>query len=73
MFEFDQEIVKTLLSTSDAFKRLHEKHQTLKEQVQAANSGALALDDVALENLKKEKLLLKDKMSLMVRDYRQAH
>lgn len=69
MFEFEQEVVKTLVSTNDAFKRLYEKHQMLKEKVRAAHSGVLALDDVTLENLKKEKLRLKDKMAVMISQY----
>jgi uncharacterized protein YdcH (DUF465 family) len=69
MFEFEQDIVKNLVLNNDAFKRLYEKHQSLKEQIQAANIGALALDDVALENLKKEKLLLKDKMSVIINEH----
>jgi len=73
MFEFEQEIVKTLVLTNDAFKRLYEKHQTLKEQVRAAHSGAVALDDVTLENLKKEKLLLKDRMSVMINQHQRHH
>jgi uncharacterized protein YdcH (DUF465 family) len=72
MFEFDQQIVQTLLSSDDNFKRLYQKHQALKEQVHDANIGTLALDDVSLENLKKQKLQLKDKMAEMITQYRTA-
>jgi uncharacterized protein YdcH (DUF465 family) len=66
MFEADDEIVQELLSGDEEFKRLYQKHQGLKEQVNQANEGALPLDDVSLENLKKQKLLLKDRMAAMI-------
>jgi uncharacterized protein YdcH (DUF465 family) len=73
MFEFDQEIVQTLLSTDETFRRLYEKHRMLKQQVHEANIGALPMDDVSLENMKKQKLLLKDKMAQMIEKYRKQH
>jgi len=41
--------------------------------VRDANTGKEALDDVCLENLKKEKLLLKDRMAVMIENYRRTH
>ena len=73
MFEHDQEIVDSLLSEDDDFKRMYEKHGKLKQQVRDANLGAEPLDDFALENLKKEKLLLKDRMAAIIASYREAH
>jgi len=73
MFEHDQEIVNSLLSEDEDFKRLFEKHGKLKQLVRDANIGTEPLDDFALENLKKEKLLLKDRMAAMIANYRQAH
>ena len=73
MFEYDQEIVDTLLSENADFKRLYEKHGELKEKVHSANIGVDAVDDVTLENLKKEKLLLKDRMSVFIESYRREH
>ena len=73
MFEHDQEIVDSLLSEDEDFKRLYEKHGKLKQQVREANIGTEPLDDFALENLKKEKLLIKDRMAAMIATYRQAH
>lgn len=73
MFEYDQEIVESLLSEDDDFKRLYEKHSKLKQQVNDANLGTGPLDDFSLENLKKEKLHVKDMMAAKIEQYRQVH
>ena len=73
MFEYDQQVVEALLTENDDFKRLYEKHVELKQRVQDANAGAEPVDDYSLENMKKEKLLLKDRMAAMIQDYRRAH
>ncbi|HSR61997.1 MAG TPA: DUF465 domain-containing protein [Gammaproteobacteria bacterium] len=73
MFEYDQDIVESLLSENVDFKRLYDKHGELKQQVQEANLGNNPLDDISLEKLKKEKLLLKDRMAHMIEDYRRTH
>ena len=72
MFEFDQQIVSTLMSEDSNFKRLYEKHSELKETVNQANLGELTINDLALETLKKQKLLLKDQMAEMIRRYRET-
>ena len=73
MFEHDQEIVNSLLSEDADFKRLYEKHGQLKQKVRDANLGENPMDDFTLENLKKEKLQLKDRMAVKIANYRQAH
>jgi len=73
MFEFEQEIVDSLLGEDEDFKRLYEKHEELKQKVKEANIGVQAVDEYSLGNLKKEKLLLKDRMANMIAGYRQAH
>ena len=70
MFEFDQNIVDSLLSENNDFKRLYEKHGELKRRVKEANIGAAAIEHFDLENMKKEKLMLKDQMAAMIEDYR---
>lgn len=70
MFEHEQEIVETLLATNDQFKRLYDKHRQLKAKVHEAHIGTLPLDDFELEKLKKQKLLLKDQMAGMIRQFR---
>lgn len=73
MFEYDESIVRALLNDSDEFKYLYNKHHDLKDKVRKAETGVLPLDDVALGAMKKEKLLAKDKMALMIDDYRREH
>ena len=73
MFEYEQEIVDALLNESENFKRLHSRHGELKQQVNQANSGATPVDAYDLDNLKKEKLHVKDQMAAMISQYRQTH
>ena len=72
MFENDARIVEDLLSSNDGFRRLHDKHQSLKQRVHDAIEDD-ALDDQKLGALKKEKLLAKDQMAAMIEDYRRTH
>ena len=73
MFEYDQDIVNFLLNESNDFRRLYNKHDDLKRTVQEANEGHISVDEISLEGLKKEKLYIKDCMSLMIEDYRRSH
>ena len=73
MFENDQGTVDTLLSQNDEFRRLYDKHTVLKSQVQDANGGAISMEQLAHEELKKEKLSLKDQMAVMIKDYHAIH
>jgi len=73
MFEYEQEIVDTLLTENEDFKRLYSRHGELKDKVKDVNSGLVTLDDYALDTMKKEKLLLKDRMAAMIDEYRQRH
>lgn len=73
MFEHDQEIVDALLTENADFKRLYTKHNELKQRVHQANVTTGSMDEYTLENMKKEKLLLKDRMAAMIHDYRREH
>lgn len=73
MFEYDQEIVSSLLQENEDFRRLYTKHTELKQQVADVHTGATPMDDFSLEKIKKEKLLLKDRMAQMIENYRQHH
>lgn len=72
MFEYDQDIVEKLLASDEQFQSLYEHHRELKQKVRDAELGAIALDDTRLGTLKREKLLTKDKMALMIARYRRA-
>ncbi len=73
MFEHDQHIVNSLLSENNDFKRLYDKHDMLKQRVKEVNAGVVPMDDLSLEKIKKEKLMIKDRMAHMIEDYRQTH
>lgn len=73
MFEYDREIVASLLNNNEAFRRLYVKHEELKNQVDEINHGLTPADEKQLGFLKKEKLLLKDRMASIIAGYRQSH
>ena len=73
MFEDQQNIVKSLLQENKDFSRLHNKHSELKDKISLANEGKEAIDHLILEQLKKQKLSLKDQMANMIYEYQQSH
>lgn len=73
MFEYEDEIVETLLNENMKFKALFNKHNELKAKVRSAEDGVAPLDDLALGAVKKEKLLAKDRMAAMIDGYRREH
>ena len=73
MFEYDQQIVTTLLNANEDFQELYKQHNDLKEKVRSAELGVLPMDDLSLGTMKKEKLLAKDKMAAMIERYRREH
>ena len=73
MFEQDQEIVESLLDKDRSFRRLYNKDCQLKSKVKEANEGFVGISDFDLEILKKEKLLIKDRMAVIIEDYRHTH
>lgn len=66
MFEHEQEIVSKLLTDNSQFRSLYNRHLLLKQQVKDAETGATATDHFHLGEMKKEKLLAKDKMAAMI-------
>ncbi len=73
MFEYDQDIVTSLLNDNAQFQQLFKQHNDLKEKVRNAELGVLPVDDITLGMMKKEKLLAKDKMAAMIEQYRREH
>ncbi len=73
MFEYDQDIVNSLLNDNAQFQQLFKQHNDLKEKVRSAELGVLPVDDITLGTMKKEKLLAKDKMAAMIEQYRREH
>lgn len=66
MPDFDQKTVNRLLDKDDAFRHVYEKHSALNAKVDQVNCGKLSMEQLQLEMLKKEKLLLRDRMQAMI-------
>ena len=73
MFESEQKIVNSLRAENKNFERLYNRHCVLKQKVNEANKSGVVVDRFALEQMKKEKLLLKDQMAAMIYAYQQDH
>jgi len=63
MFEHRQEQMNALLKTNEDFRRLFNHHQQLEKRVIAAENGTAPMEDLALSQLKREKLLTKDRLA----------
>lgn len=73
MFDDQQSVVDRLLDEDIQFHRLYNKHHQLKDQVNEANDRCSGVDDRELEAMKKQKLLLKDKLAAMIAEYQRQH
>ena len=73
MFEHDQDTVDQLLTTDDRFRRLYDKHRDLNVKVDEVNSGSAAMEHFELETLKKEKLILRDRMQAIIHAHSLNH
>jgi uncharacterized protein YdcH (DUF465 family) len=73
MFENDKEIVDALLNDNKDFRRLYNKHSILKNTVKEANEGNVSMDQLSLEELKKAKLDLKDRMTFIIENHKHEH
>ncbi|MBF0424240.1 MAG: DUF465 domain-containing protein [Magnetococcales bacterium] len=70
MFEDQLQAVQELLEIDPQFRELYEQHQDLKSKI--AEMGPRSLGDFAVERMKKEKLLLKDKMAVILHRHTEA-
>jgi hypothetical protein len=67
--EYRDEITE-LKQNNRHFTRIFEKHNKLDQDVKDAEHGRVGMSDMAIETMKKEKLLLKDEMLKMILEYR---
>jgi uncharacterized protein YdcH (DUF465 family) len=63
MFEHRQEVMEKLLKESEDFRRIFNRHQQLDKRVNEAELGTAPMEDLALNQLKKEKLWAKDQLA----------
>ena len=66
MFEGQpQAELDALLKANPEFKNLYQRHKELDKQVLDAELGVLAIDDITLSKMKREKLHAKDRLTSM--------
>jgi uncharacterized protein YdcH (DUF465 family) len=63
MFEHRQREMETMLKSNEEFRRLFNHHQELDKRVTAAELGTAPMGDLALIQLKKEKLFARDRLA----------
>jgi uncharacterized protein YdcH (DUF465 family) len=63
MFEHHQQEMEKLMRENEDFLRIYNRHQELDKRVTAAEVGTAPMEDLALNQLKKEKLWAKDQLA----------
>lgn len=66
MFENRKDQMEAMLKNDDDFRRLYNQHQRLEKRVAAAENGTAPMEDLALNELKREKLRAKDQLTRMM-------
>jgi uncharacterized protein YdcH (DUF465 family) len=71
LHEYKEEIHE-LKMTNAHFAKVFEQHNEIDKKVEHAEMGDTPMTDIELENLKKEKLLLKDEAYKIIMEYRKS-
>ena len=66
MFEHRKKKLDELIKENEDFRRIYDRHQELDKRVTAAELGTAPMEDLALNQLKKEKLWVKDKLAILM-------
>ena len=66
MFEHRQNKMDELIKENEDFRRIYNRHQELDRRVTEAELGTAPMEDLALNQLKKEKLWAKDKLAMFM-------
>lgn len=67
MFPEYRDLITRLKSEDDHFARIFDRHNDLDQQIKNMESGLVPADGMTIENLKKEKLQLKDSLYQILR------
>lgn len=67
MFPEYRDLISRLKTEDAHFSKLFERHNTLDHEINNMETGVTPADSFTIESLKKEKLLLKDKMYIVLR------
>ena len=66
MFEGQSQAeLDAIIKTNPEFKTLYQRHKDLDKQVLDAELGVLAIDDLTLSKMKREKLMAKDRLTTL--------
>ena len=68
MFSDQKNKLDQLMNDNEDFRRIYDRHQELDKRVTAAELGTAPMEDLALNQLKKEKLWIKDKLAVYMND-----
>lgn len=63
MFENHRDQMEVLLKDNIDFRKLYNHHQQIEKRVVAAENGTAPMEDLALNELKREKLRTKDQLA----------
>ena len=66
MLDVDQETLEKLLAENPEFKKMYQRHAELNKKVDRAGHGELGLCDETVTDMKKEKLVLRDRMMAII-------
>lgn len=66
MFEHRQSLMEKMMKENEEFRRIFNRHQELDKRVTEAELGTAPMEDLALIQLKKEKLWAKDKLAYLM-------
>ena len=67
MFPEYRDLISRLKTEDDHFARIFDRHNDLDQKIKNMETGIVAADGVTIENLKKEKLQLKDSLYQILR------
>lgn len=66
MFSDQKSKMEKLIEENEDFRRIYNRHQELDKRVTAAELGTAPMEDLALTQLKKEKLWIKDQLAVFM-------
>ena len=72
MFPEYRDLISRLKTEDAHFSRLFERHNELDHRIDNMETGVTSVDSFTIESLKKEKLLLKDKLYAVLRKAHEA-
>ncbi|MGP1485961.1 MAG: YdcH family protein [Campylobacter sp.] len=72
MFHEDRELITKLKNTNARFTTLFDKHNELDEKITELQKAGTS-SDLEIENLKREKLKLKDEIYAFLNEYKKEH